>query len=262
MSPDDGPKVVAVQVAHPTDPRRHLPKVLDKAARSVEDGGIAVLPEYFYKPADQPPTLSALEDLAFVEDLVVEATDGIDGALVATVPEIADGRAYNTAITAEDGRVVHRQRKIRPTEPERKAGIEPSTGLAVAEVQGVSLGTLVCADILALDLLVEMAHLGPDVVAVPVLSPNRGVEDPTRASRTDVFVARAWDMGAYVVKAGGHAEPRVVGRSLITSPWGVLAQASHQFEDTLLAAHVELETLANVRRDFEGLGEPEGPPNR
>lgn len=255
MTSPPGPKVVAVQAAHPTDPRRDVPDILARAARSVADGGIAVLPEYFYKPADRMPALETLEDLAFVEDAALEVTEDIDGALVASVPEIQAGKGYNTAIAAEDGRVVHRQRKVRPTEPERKAGIEPTQGLSVAEVQGVTLGILVCADVLALDLLVEMTHLAPDVVAVPVLSPNRGDEDPTRRSRTDVFVARAWDMGAYVVKAGGHAEPRVVGRSLITCPWGVLAQATDQYEDTLLAAEVDLETLTSVRRDFEGLGE-------
>lgn len=255
MSPAPGPKVVAVQHAHPTDPPRDVPAILAKAARSVADGGIAVLPEYFYKPADRMPAPETLEALTFVEDAVVDATEAIDGALVATVPELDGEAAYNTAVVAEDGQIVHRQRKVRPTEPERKAGIRPSRGLSVAEVQGVGLGVLVCADVLALDLLVEMAHLQPDVVAVPVLSPNRGEVDPTRVSRTDVFVARAWDMGAYVVKAGGHAEPRVVGRSLITCPWGVQAQARDQYRDTLLAAEVDLGTLASVRRDFEGLGD-------
>lgn len=252
-----GTPLVAVQHEHPSDPRRDVQRAIDRAARSVEDGGVAVLPEYFYKPADQPPTTEGLEELSFVEEQVVEATEPIDGAIVATVPEIDDGALYNTAIVAEDGRVRLRQRKVRPTERERSAGVGPSKGLQVTQLQDLTLGVLVCADVLALDLVERMRALEPDVVAVPVLSPNRE-DDITRTSRTSVFVARAWDLGAYVVKAGGFHEPEIVGRSLITAPWGLLAQAGDDFEPALLSAPYEADKLERARRPFVGLGEDDG----
>lgn len=257
-----GPKLVAVQHQHPRDPERDIPAILSKAARSVADGGIAVLPEYFWKPKAHLPEASTFEALAFAEQAVLEASQTIEGALVATVPEIEDGQLLNTAIVAEGGKRVHRQPKVRPTPKEREAGVVGRPGLSVAEVQGLRLGVLVCADVLALDLLVEMAHLQPDVVAVPVLSPNRGdKEDPTRGARTSVFIARAWDMGAYIVKAGGFDAPEIVGRSLITAPWGLEAQARRDDEATLLATRADTDKLARVRRAFEGLGEAaEGAP--
>lgn len=246
--------LVAVQHEHPSDPRRDVPRILERAARTVEDGGVAVLPEYFYKPPDQPPEPDAMASLGFVEEAVLAASEGIEGALVATVPELADEGIYNTAIVAEDGQRRLAQRKVRPTETERSFGVRPHKGLRVTEVQGLRLGVLVCADVLALDLLEAMAALEPDVVAVPVLSPNRS-GDITQAARTSVFVARAWDLGAYIVKAGGFHDPEIVGRSLITAPWGLLADGPGDFEPALIEAPYEAETLARARDPFVGLGD-------
>lgn len=246
--------LVAVQHEYPQDPRREVPRVLDEAARCVDDGGVAVLPEYFYKPADQEPTAEAFSELTFVEDEVLEASEGIEGAIVATVPRLADDGAYNSAIVAEQGEIRVEQPKLFPTRPEREAGIQAGDALEVAKVQGARLGVLVCADVLALSLVEEIRAKSPDVIAVPVLSPNRS-EDFTRSARTSVFVARAWDMGAYVVKAGGFRRPDAVGRSLITAPWGVLAQAGDPFEHALLGTSFDRDKLKRARAPFEGLGE-------
>lgn len=255
MSPPPSRRpLVAVQHAYPSDPRRDVATVLERAARSVEDGGVAVLPEYFYKPPGRPPSPETVEELGWIQDAILEATEDIDGALVATVPEATDEALYNTAIAAEGGELKLEQRKVRPTDKERSAGVRPYKGLRVAEVQGLRLGILVCADVLALDLLEAMRALEPDVVAVPVLSPNREA-DITRSARTSVFIARAWDLGAYVVKAGGFHEPEVVGRSLITAPWGLLAQAPGDYERALLSAPFDVGKLGQARDPFVGLGD-------
>lgn len=249
MSPDN---LVAVQHAHPPDPRKDVPPLLERAGRAVADGGIAVLPEYFYGSRGDPVTPERASDLAFVEEAVLEASRETEGALVATVPELDEGVLHNTAIVAEDGRVRLRQRKLLPTQAEREAGVEPGEGIQTAQLQGLEVGVLVCADVLSLRLVAEMAEFSPDVLAVPVMSPNRE-EDPTRSARTSVFVARAWDLGAYVVKAGGHAEPEVVGRSLVTAPWGVLARARDPFGSTLLSAPIDRDELDRARSPFDPL---------
>lgn len=245
-------RLAAVQHEHPTQPRRDVPAILDQAARAVQRGGIAVLPEYFYRSTGEPVPADVAEDAGFVTDAVRAASEDTEGALVATVPEVDDGTVYNTAIVVEDGQVRLAQRKLRPTEAERKAGIEPGEQLATAQVQGLEVGVLVCADVLSLDLVERLARQDPDVVAVPVLSPNRE-SDRTREARTSVFVARAWDMGAYVVKAGGFREPDVVGRSLITAPWGVEARAGDQYGATVLATEVDEAKLDQAQRPFDPL---------
>lgn len=245
-------RLVAVQHEHPEQPRRDLSSVLARAARAVADGGIAVLPEYFYRSTGEPIPADVADDAAFVQDAVREASRDADGALVATVPEIEDGSVYNTAIVVEDGQVRLSQRKLRPTEAEREAGIEAGDQLATARVQGLEVGVLVCADVLSLDLVERLARQDPDVVAVPVLSPNRD-SDTTREARTSVFVARAWDVGAYVLKAGGFREPDVVGRSLITAPWGVEARARDQYAATVLATEADEDRLAQAQRPFDPL---------
>lgn len=252
--------LVAVQHEHPTDPRKEVPRSLEEAARAVDDGGIAVLPEYFYRSTGDPITPDAAGDLAFVEEAVLEASQTTQGALVATVPEVDGGALYNTAIVVEDGQVRLRQRKILPTQPEREAGVKAGSEIDTASVQGLELGVLVCADVLSLDLLAEVADQDPDVLAVPVMSPNRE-NDTTRGARTSLFVARAWDLGAYVVKAGGYRDPDVVGRSLVTAPWGIEAQARDQFASILLTTPYEPDRLAQARQPFDPLrdhggGEP------
>jgi predicted amidohydrolase len=248
-------RLVAVQHEHPDQPRSDVPAVLDRAARAVADGGIAVLPEYFYRSTGEPVTSEVAKETAFVEEALLEASRSTQGALVATVPERDGEDGYNTAIAAEDGEVKLRQRKLLPTENERKNGITPGEQLATATVQGLELGVLVCADVLSLELLAAMRQHAPDVLAVPVLSPNREA-DRTREARTSVFVARAWDLGAYVVKAGGFQEPDVVGRSLIAAPWGLQASAPDQYEATVLAARYEADALDRARRPFDPLREP------
>ncbi len=242
--------LVAVQCGHPKDPQRDVPGLLERAGRAVSKGGIAVLPEYFYRRPDGPPDHEALAGLEWVADEVRAASSQTAGALVATVPEREGEALFNTAVVAEGGEIVHRQRKLRPTLPEREAGIQPTDALDTVKVQGIELGVLVCADVLALDVLARMRSHEPDVVAVPVLSRYRE-HDPTQAARTSVFVARSWDLGAYVVKAGGHAAPDIVGRSLITAPWGVLASARGPFEDALLQAPFDGDALAEARRPFD-----------
>lgn len=248
-------ELVAVQHEHPDEPRREVPAILAKAARTVDAGGIAVLPEYFYRATGDPVTADDAGEDAFVEQALIDASQTTEGALVATVPEIAGEHVYNTALVAEDGEIRVRQRKLLPTPDERKAGIRAGQAIATAKVQGLELGVLVCADVLSLELLARIARHDPDVLAVPVLSPNRA-SDTTREARTSVFVARAWDLGAYVVKAGGFREPDVVGRSLITAPWGVEARAPSQFEATVLSTRFEAERLAQARSPFDPLRDP------
>ncbi len=247
----DGP-LVAIQHEHPDQPRKQVPELLAQAADAVEEGGIAVMPEYFYRPTGAPLTLEAAEELAFVEEAVLEASGSTQGAIVATVPERAGEQLYNTAIVAEDGHERLRQRKLLPTPPEQAAGIAAGQTIQTASVQGLELGVLVCADVLSLDVLAEIAERSPDVVAVPVLSPLRE-NDTTRQARESVFLARAWDIGAYIVKAGGYREPDVVGRSLITAPWGVLAQAQHPYVSTELSVAFEIERLDEARAPFDPL---------
>jgi predicted amidohydrolase len=214
-----------------------------------------VLPEYFYRAAGDPLPAERSDAADFVEREVREASRDTDGALVATVPETDEEAVYNTAIVAEDGQVRLRQRKLLPTPDEREAGVQAGEAIATAQVQGVELGVLVCADVLSLDLVARVNREDLDVLAVPVLSPNRD-SDTTREARTSVFVARAWDLGAYVVKAGGFREPDVVGRSLITAPWGLEARAMDQYEATVLATRLDREDLTRAREPFDPLREP------
>jgi predicted amidohydrolase len=251
------PELVAVQHEHPDEPRKDVPAILDEAADSVAEGGIAVLPEYFYRSTGEPISADIADEATFVADAVREASGSTEGAIVATVPEIDGEEVYNTALVTQDGDVVLRQRKLLPTEGERERGVSAGQRLSTATIQGLELGVLVCADVLSLDLLARMARQGPDVVAVPVVSPNRE-SDRTQQARTSVFVARAWDLGAYVVKAGGYREPDVVGRSLLTAPWGVEARAGDPFADARLSSGYQGDRLAEARRPFDPLREPAG----
>jgi len=251
-------ELVAVQHRYPPDPTEDVPRILDLAARAVDEGGIAVLPEYFFKPADERLQRDEVNRFAFVEDAVVDASTQTSGALVATVPDVREGKLFNTAIVAQDGDIVLRQPKLVPTPPEAEAGVSPGQTLNTARVQGVDVGVLVCADALSLRLVSALQDEGVDVLAVPVLSPPREGTDPTRSARTSVFVGRAWDLGAYVVKAGGFEPGQAAGRSLIAAPWGLVDQAAEEQAATRVDCELEPKRLREAREPFDPLRRSRG----
>lgn len=246
----------------------HLPTLdanLERGAREIaaardEGARLVLLPEYFWTP-DGPP-MSAVPRMADVRAFFERESRAHGLALAGNVLEPAsDGGLRNLGVVYERGRSVLEQEKIHPMPREAAGGIIGGASLAVAQVEGLTAGMLVCADILYPEAARVLALQGAEILLNPVMSPFNE-RDLTRGSRDSIFIARAYDSGAFVLKAGGFrpdGDHRVAGRSLITAPWGLLAKADNDFTPTLLLADLDIAQLREFRKSQASAFPPRRP---
>lgn len=244
-------RVAAVQMEHGLEvgdnlrrARAHLEAARDAGVR------LALLPEYFSStPHVEEGPIAEAAYAKEVRDFLQRASQDLRMAVVANVVEELPEGAFNLGVAYEDGREVALQRKVHPMPREVESGIQAGSRLDLFELLGVPSGLLVCADILYPEASRILAVKGAQLLLNPVMSAYRDV-DPTREAREMLYVGRAYDAGAFVLKAGGWrkaAEHSVAGRSLIAAPWGMLARYHDDFEDELLMADLDFDLLAQFR---------------
>ena len=263
-------RVAAVQMAHGDALDENLARARRLLAQAKEKGArLALLPEYFFAVPRGSPS-DAAADAPTLRAFFLDASRELDMAVAGNLLERGPLGLVNLGVVAEQGRITLEQPKVHPMPREAASGVAPGPALRAAPVQGVTTGMLVCADVLYPEAARVLALQGARVLLNPVMSPWRP-DDLTRGSRESVFVARAYDSGAFVVKAGGFRKPAgtggassalspppaVAGRSLITAPWGTLARASDDFAEEILVADLDLDLLERFRKGQEGF-----PPRR
>lgn len=259
--------VCAVQMEHGTSLKANLDRAGDLVRRAAADGArLVLLPEYWFAP---PPPYDAAEAAvdarALLADLSAEVGCAVAGNVVEEHPD-GDGLA-NVGLVFDAGEVVLEQVKVHPMPHEAETGIRPGDALsapAVAGLGGRRVGMLVCSDVIYPEAARILALKGAEVLLNPVMSPHHA-GDMTRDARESLYVARAYDAGAFVVKAGGFrpapeeadagkgssdAEDRpgdVVGRSLVAAPWGLIARYADERAEELLDADLDLDRLRTFR---------------
>lgn len=201
-----------------------------------EGAALAVLPEYWF--ATFPPTPATPRDAmaAWSRDLgLVVAGNAVEGRT-------------NFGLVFDSGKLVLEQAKIHPMPREVTNGIEGGPALRAAKVLGLTTGMLVCADILYPEAARVLSLQGAQLLLNPVMSPYREV-DNTKAARDAIFITRAYDSGAFVVKAGGYRQPPngIAGRSLVAAPWGIVARYQDDFKEEILVADLDLARLREFR---------------
>lgn len=220
---------------------------LEKARDAGAD--LAVLPEYWFAVFPGTPAENA-DGAREARRLLADASRDLGMAVAANVIERMAGALWNLGVAYEEGRLVMEQPKVHPMPREAAAGVTGGDLLEAGHVRGHPAGLLVCADVLYPEAARVLALQGAELLLNPVMSPYRE-EDDTRGARDAIFVARAYDSGAFVLKAGGwrraDAPPQVAGRSLAAAPWGVLAKARDDFADELLLVDLDFERLARFR---------------
>lgn len=252
-------RVAAVQMEHQDTPAQAFERAYGLLREARRQGArLALLPEYFFSgPGGEP------EDLAregpVVRRFLLETSRELDMAVAGNALEPAGSALVNVGLVAEAGRFALEQPKVHPMPREAAGGVAPGARFAAAPVLGLTTGMLVCADILYPEAARVLALQGARILLNPVMSPWRPqAEDPTRAARESLFVARAYDNGAFVLKAGGWRRPTadgpargVAGRSLVTAPWGTLARARDDFAEEVLVTDLDLDALERFRKAQE-----------
>ena len=231
---------------------REVQKMVPEAAE--KGATIVALPEYFYFPQvdDQPleeaasltfdQTFKVLKDLSHEKRILIEAC----------LIENDSGSLFNTAFLFKDGKVVGRQRKVHVTAKEVKLGVSKWDNFETVELDRLKLGVLVCADVLYPEACRVLGLFGCDIVFNPVVSFFNDV-DVTKDARDCLFVSRAIDNDYFLIKPSGIGKTpwgrKIVGRSLIAAPWGVIARYENENVPQVLTAELDLDLLRQLRRE-------------
>lgn len=243
-------RVAAVQMEHGSDLAANLRRARAHLDASRDEGvRLALLPEYFAGTRGPGGPVAEAEHTDTIRGFLADASRDLSMAVVANVVERRDGLAYNVGVAYDGGRAVALQDKVHPMPREAESGITPGRALRASDIAGVPTGLLVCADILYPEAARILALQGAQLLLNPVMSSYREV-DPTKEAREMLYVARAYDAGAFVIKAGGFARggpSPIAGRSLITAPWGMLARYKDDFSEQLLVADLDFDLLGRFR---------------
>lgn len=247
-------EVACVQMPHGSTLQANLDTARELVAEAAGDGAeLVLLPEYWFVERDRRLSPGTADHYADVPGFLEELSGEHGVALAGNAPLVRDERVHNACYLAEDGSLVGLQRKLHPMPREAADGIAGGNGLDVYDVAGTTVGMVVCADILYPEVPRILSLKGAELLLVPVMSPYRGDEDEdvTRSAREDLFVARAYDASAYILKSGGFTDGErvVAGRSLITAPWGIVARYGDAWTREVLRASLDLEPVREHRRD-------------
>ncbi|HVL87581.1 MAG TPA: carbon-nitrogen hydrolase family protein [Candidatus Thermoplasmatota archaeon] len=248
----DAVTVACLQMRHGPTLEGNL-ATADRMLRQAEAAGadVAVLPEYWYLPMAGEVRANGVDPIfEEVRAWTLDRSRGSRMLLAANAPLREGGKTYNAVILAARGATVGVQRKIHPMPLEQTWGVAAATEPQVFEWNGLRVGVLVCADVLHPENARVLALKGARIALNPVLSPYRH-PDPWKQAREAMMVARCYDNGFYLAKAGGFGAPKggeIVGRSLVCGPTGVLARYDDERAEKIVAASLALAELEEFRK--------------
>lgn len=221
-------------------------KVGDLLAQA-RDGGAALVafPELTlsgYPPEDLLLRPSFLVACQCELNALAGATNGV-AALVGH-PH-SEGEVYNAASLLRGGAIeltTHKQALPNYGVFDDKRYFRPGSDSAVAMIDGVRVGMMICEDIWEPEPAAKAAAAGAELIVVINASPW---DDAKQSSREEVLTARALETGcaiAYVNMVGGQDEVVYDGGSMLVNADGTVAARAPRFVDAMLWAEFDSET--------------------
>jgi NAD+ synthase (glutamine-hydrolysing) len=221
-------------------------KVGDLMAQAREGGASLVLfPELTlsgYPPEDLLLRPSFLAACQCELNALAAATNGV-AALVGH-PH-SEGEVYNAASLLRGGRIeltTHKQALPNYGVFDDKRYFRPGHDSAVAMIDGVRVGLLICEDIWQPEPAAQAAAAGAELIVVINASPW---DDAKQANREAVLTQRAQETGCAIVYLnliGGQDEVVYDGGSLLVNANGEIAARGPNFVDAMLWAEFDSET--------------------
>jgi NAD+ synthase (glutamine-hydrolysing) len=215
-------------------------KVRDLMAQArAGHASLVVFPELTisgYPPEDlllRPSFLAACE--AAVHDLARD-TNGLKA--IVGFPH-SQGEVYNAAAFLRDGEVAqitHKQALPNYGVFDDKRYFRPGRTTAVAVIDGVRVGYLICEDIWQAEPAAKAAEAGAELIVVINASPW---DDAKQTVREEILIQRAKETGCamvYLNLVGGQDEVVYDGASLLVNADGRIAGRAPAFVDALLWA--------------------------
>ena len=265
---------VALAQVNPTvgDLRGNVRLALEYVEQArAQQADLVALPELAlpgYPPEDLLLKPAFIRDNRAALDEVVAASAGI--VVVVGFVDAVDGRIYNAAAVAYDGRLVDVYHKLKLPNYgvfDEERYFTPGRTCPVYEVRGAQVGVNVCEDIwYAAGPASVQREAGAQLIVNINGSPYHAGK---RHTREPMLASRAADNGlfvAYVNMVGGQDELVFDGDSMVIGPDGELLARAGQFREELLVTDLELDTVARrrpqPRQETQPSARPAGEPRR
>jgi NAD+ synthetase len=221
-------------------------RVGDLMVQAREGGAaLAVFPELTlsgYPPEDLLLRPSFLAACQCELNALAGATNGV--AMLVGHPH-SEGEVYNAASLLRGGRIeftTHKQALPNYGVFDDKRYFRPGSDSAVALIDGVRVGVLICEDIWEPEPAAKAAAAGAELIVVINASPW---DDAKQREREQVLTARAQETGCAIVYLnliGGQDEVVYDGGSLLVNGDGGIAARAPNFVDAMLWAEFDSET--------------------
>lgn len=211
---------------------------------------LALLPEYWFLPSGTKPVPDPEPFSAGAAEALQRIARDLGMALAGNVLVREQGHLHNTLLVFDRGQLVGQQHKLHPMPVEETWGVTAAHDLQPFAWRDTRLGGVVCADVLHPEGVRILALRGAELLLVPVMSWLKA-NDHGKEARKAMFVARAYDNACFVLKTGSVSDPgpvRLVGRSLVAAPWGMVAEAKDELGEEVLVADLDLDRLREERK--------------
>ncbi len=235
----------------------NLERLAEKAAEAGERGvRLLVCPELYLTGYNlEPAMMTRLAETAGgpAAKRVAEIAQQNGIAVVYGYAERDGSAVYNAAqLINSDGRMLANYRKSHLYGDLEQRWFSPGNALVCAELDGVSVGILICYDIEFPEPARSLALDGAALLLVPT-----ALTKPRDFVAHTLVPARAWEDQLFVVYAdrcGSEGDLDYVGLSTIAGPDGkILAQAGES--ESLLIADLDFSARERARRLFNYLEE-------
>lgn len=222
--------------------------VMIAEARDVHGADLVLFPELAlsgYPPEDLLMRPSFLADCEAALQQLAGSVEGI--VAVVGWPQSAGSVVYNAASVLRDGKVAatYRKRELpnyNVFDERRYFTVDPDGETCVFEVEGVTVGLMICEDLWFAEPLAQTVAAGAELVLVPNASP---FERDKHSQRDALLHRRAVDSGAaiaYLNVVGGQDALVFDGGSVLADGDGRVHEAARAFEEHWLVADFDAAT--------------------
>ncbi len=221
--------------------------VPDSDIREMQDFSphFVCFPEYFFVDRELGTRKQTPENQEYqlerIKSLSLEMNSVVIGG---TMPELRDGKLYNTCFVYNKGKLLGLYRKINLFFAEKDA-ITPGKEFRVFSAYGIRFGILICADVLNHSGFNFMRENRVKIIFSPTFSPRKEESVETKFKRdNDIYVRGAERSGSTIVKVCGvRSEFRdfLQARSLIADKNGVLFRVMPEDEEREMIIMKEIE---------------------
>lgn len=232
---------------------------LDKAAAALrrvaaQGAQLAVLPEMWSCGYDYRNFTALAEETPRVLEFTQKLCQELQLVTVGSLPELADGKIYNTAYVIDKGEIIATYRKLHlysTMYEDRYLGAGDHS--LVVDTSVGRLGVAICYDLRFTELFRKMALEGAEIICLPAEWPR-----PRQEHWKTLIRARAIENQLFMIGAnccGIQGKLDFVGLSQLVSPLGNILQVGTESEDAELVATLDFAEMEKYRSEIKILAD-------